>query len=678
MMKSKSTGSLDPQQHQQQQQRTLDSVSVHACTWNVASQVPNKAYLQKYFRRVFMGNENDENNHVPDIIVLGFQEIEMNAKALITEQTEAATVWRSVLSEVFPEYDCIACHQLVGLCIFVWVQFKLARHCSPCMASEVREGFSKTLGNKGSVSVRFKLFGKQFNFINVHLPAHTEKLLERNEALNSIINKAVNDPTLIHTSSLQFHHSNSNRASITTKDDFVIIIGDFNYRIDSHFNFTEVITKISQRRLSILYKCDQLQKEKQMGRILKGYNEAGPLEFIPTYKCKSYEPHEQAQIDLDDISNIFSTKKDRIPSWCDRIFYKSNPNIVVHEYTSHIRVCASDHKPVTAKMTLWLNENMSTSNSQPSQQVESVDDLLRFDEPLSTNPSLESLSSTSTAALTNELVTTNHASRKLPPLPKHLLDAKKKVEGVSLIMSSPSNTTLSAFMDDVNGHNTNPIIVEEKSQQDDVWGFFGNESNHNHNYENNNSGTLVTNTNSMQLLSVAATTTTSQAPQFHQQHPSPQQQPQQQQNSFDPSSLRQTSLSSTNLSKSQSSDGFAALALRHSSKSSSLNVTSSDAATTSTTSQSSNSTSSMTRVPVNHAARSSPPTMRPQTIDRLDLYAGLNNPYHQQQRNNNNNGQHYDTNGSSATMMTTTNQVTQPPNNSSSNNNSNDGDWWLN
>lgn len=136
-----------------------ESVLVHACTWNVASQVPNKAYLQKHFRTIFI-DESDEEN-IPDIIVLGFQEIEMNAKALITEQTEASSVWRSILAEVLPDYDCIACHQLVGLCIFVWVQFKLARHCSPCLVSECREGFSRALGNKGSVSTRFKLFNKQ-------------------------------------------------------------------------------------------------------------------------------------------------------------------------------------------------------------------------------------------------------------------------------------------------------------------------------------------------------------------------------------------------------------------------------------------------------------------------------------------------------------------------------------
>ena len=136
-----------------------ETLLVHACTWNVASQEPNRSYLQRYFSKLFI---DESDGSVPDIIVLGFQEIEMNAKALITEQTEAASVWRSVLSEVFPSYDCIACHQLVGLCIFVWVQFKLARYCSPCMVSEVREGFSRALGNKGSVSVRFKLFNRQY------------------------------------------------------------------------------------------------------------------------------------------------------------------------------------------------------------------------------------------------------------------------------------------------------------------------------------------------------------------------------------------------------------------------------------------------------------------------------------------------------------------------------------
>jgi len=207
---------------------------------------------------------------------------------------------------------------------------------------------------------------------------------------------------------------------MTTNDDFVILIGDFNYRIDSDFNFAQVISKISQNRLSILHKCDQLQKEKRRGNILKGFHEAGPLDFIPTYKCKTYEPYEQSQIDFSNMNDIFATKKERIPSWCDRIFYRYNSRISIKSYTSEMSLITSDHKPVIAKMLLNISENFKEVSIP---EVEVVQDLLNFDEVSS--PTISEDVSPSTIS---EPSTTTQPPRKLPPLPKHLLDAKKNAD----------------------------------------------------------------------------------------------------------------------------------------------------------------------------------------------------------------------------------------------------------
>ncbi|KAL9656882.1 hypothetical protein ABK040_004416 [Willaertia magna] len=377
-----------------------DELSITLCTWNVASQEPDRSYLYSYYRKLFI-NEKEK----PDIIVIGFQEIEMNARALLAEQTDASDLWKSTLNECFSDYDCLAMHQLVGLCIVVYVHYRLSKYCSPCLISDKKEGaLGKALGNKGAVSVRFRFANKwQFNLINVHLPANTAKLLERNLALNSIISSAVDDPSLIQNSTIVYNQNSSSQFKIG-KDDFVFVVGDFNYRIDSHFSFEEVISKIGQNRLAILYKCDQLQKEKQMGRILKGFSEAGPLNFIPTYKCKSYSPHEARHVDFTKIENIFTTKKERIPSWCDRIFYKDNPRVKPLDYRSYVNVATSDHKPVIAKLRVILSDTLIEEKT-----VQQETNLLSFEEVTPKKP--------------------------LPPLPKHLIEAKKQKEHTNNILN---------------------------------------------------------------------------------------------------------------------------------------------------------------------------------------------------------------------------------------------------
>uniref|UniRef100_A0A914NJN6 SKICH domain-containing protein n=1 Tax=Meloidogyne incognita TaxID=6306 RepID=A0A914NJN6_MELIC len=51
--------------------------------------------------------------------------------------------------------------------------------------------------------------------------------------------------------------------------------------------------------------------------------------------------------------------KQRIPSWCDRILFKSNKNsnssLLIKQYRSCRRITLSDHFPVSAKLILGIN-----------------------------------------------------------------------------------------------------------------------------------------------------------------------------------------------------------------------------------------------------------------------------------------------------------------------------------
>ena len=80
-----------------------------------------------------------------------------------------------------------------------------------------------------------------------------------------------------------------------------------------------------------------------MMKVLTDYQEH-LIEFRPTYK-------------LDKNSVIYdSSKKQRVPSWCDRILFQKHPQrpqlqVNCHLYTSR-PLTNSDHYPVIANFTL--------------------------------------------------------------------------------------------------------------------------------------------------------------------------------------------------------------------------------------------------------------------------------------------------------------------------------------
>lgn len=91
--------------------------------------------------------------------------------------------------------------------------------------------------------------------------------------------------------------------------------------------------------LQSLLSKDQLRTEKAKSNYLLMYEEAD-ITFLPTYK---YDPH------TDDFD---SSKKQRVPAWCDRILYHSAKNSVKCLHYDKIDRRDSDHRPVKALFSL--------------------------------------------------------------------------------------------------------------------------------------------------------------------------------------------------------------------------------------------------------------------------------------------------------------------------------------
>lgn len=139
--------------------------------------------------------------------------------------------------------------------------------------------------------------------------------------------------------------------------DITFFGGDLNYRIEE---VNERVEKLASHPalFNELVALDQLLKEKNQGLVFKNFRE-GTLKFPPTYK---YEiPKEKAtstvgvhaKKTLLGYAEASNGKKARVPSYCDRVLFRTPPESKVSKadielYTDVQGVTSSDHRPVVA------------------------------------------------------------------------------------------------------------------------------------------------------------------------------------------------------------------------------------------------------------------------------------------------------------------------------------------
>ena len=138
-------------------------------------------------------------------------------------------------------------------------------------------GFKKMMGNKGAVSVRFKLGQTSIRVINAHFHSGQNKVDVRNQDFNE---------TYAHFCAPTLPKSKTNMVTplpgpAKPSDDCLIFMGDFNYRING--NTGTIFELMKQDMYEILKYNDQLFIEMMIGKIPKVLKE-GKVEFAPTYK----------------------------------------------------------------------------------------------------------------------------------------------------------------------------------------------------------------------------------------------------------------------------------------------------------------------------------------------------------------------------------------------------------
>lgn len=118
-------------------------ISVWIGTWNVNGKSPSTSI------KPWLLNSNE-----PDILVFGFQEIDLSTQAhLLYNDGAKKTEWIKCITECIgtTEYTQVSSKQLVGILIVLFVKVSLFEHVSEVSSNQVATGVMGMLGNKGGI-----------------------------------------------------------------------------------------------------------------------------------------------------------------------------------------------------------------------------------------------------------------------------------------------------------------------------------------------------------------------------------------------------------------------------------------------------------------------------------------------------------------------------------------------
>eukprot|EP00038_Savillea_parva_P013133 m.7413 g.7413 ORF g.7413 m.7413 type:complete len:468 (+) comp2444_c0_seq1:247-1650(+) len=305
-----------------------ESLSVRCGTFNVNA----KEVVMENGRFVnlsaWVGSDKDA-----DICVFGLQELDDDPQILMLNlASPKVEEWENALEACMPKghYVKLASHSMVGIVLIAYVKTSLRDRVTNVMFSSLPTGMMG-FGNKGGVGIRFDVDKTGMCFISSHFAAHQGAVDKRNQDFRDILQGMLFWECPVKESDY----------SQVMQHERVIWVGDLNYRIDCERD--KLMARVDKAQYGKLLKYDQLEQQKQSGKVFKGFEEAA-ITFAPTYK---YDPG----------TDTFDTSpKARLPAWCDRVLYMSVDGfgIAATDYTSHPEIMFSDHKPVSATLKVAL------------------------------------------------------------------------------------------------------------------------------------------------------------------------------------------------------------------------------------------------------------------------------------------------------------------------------------
>lgn len=303
----------------------MESLNLHLITYNVATNTPDGV---NSFASTF------PNGTKPDLVLVGFQEVNSQPQTILLDAVLTGDdPWtQAVRSQLAPlGYVKVRSIRLVGLVLSL---FALDTHLPYLRSLETqytRLGFAGYWGSKGTVSIRFSIYGVSVCVLNSHLAAHDHNQQARIEGYNTVLGS----------------HTYANKdTELILYHDYVFWMGDLNFRLqEDSYTFEQIDMLINKKELSKLLAVDQLSAVRNSGEAFSELDERLPT-FPPTFKYK--------------VGSLDVLDGKRRPAWTDRILHRVNTtnydkyklNLSQHSYQSHPEFLLSDHKPVSSSFTL--------------------------------------------------------------------------------------------------------------------------------------------------------------------------------------------------------------------------------------------------------------------------------------------------------------------------------------
>ncbi|XP_022108792.1 uncharacterized protein LOC110989031 [Acanthaster planci] len=263
---------------------------------------------------------------VQDMYVVGTQESSSDGQE-----------WEIRLQEILgPSHVLLHSATHGELRLVVFIRRDLIWFCSVVEDDTVSTRAFSMIKTKGAVAAGFTFFGTSFLFINSHFTAGDEQIKER----ISDYEKTIKDVQLPSKVPPTRKYNNLN-TDVTSRFDCIFWCGDFNFRLVENRakveNWAGKLRDGKEADYHILLQHDQLKKNMNKKTIFRGFHE-GQIEFLPTYK-------------YDIGGDVYDTShKARVPSYTDRILYKSRRSAQVYNvlYNACNSIKVSDHRPVYA------------------------------------------------------------------------------------------------------------------------------------------------------------------------------------------------------------------------------------------------------------------------------------------------------------------------------------------
>ncbi|KDQ56675.1 hypothetical protein JAAARDRAFT_194649 [Jaapia argillacea MUCL 33604] len=321
----------------------------------------------------------------PDMLVLGFQELDLSAEALlystkVTREDAWCDAVLAGLGEKAALYDKLASKQLVGMLLVIFVK-KTLRDCfSDVKFCAVGSGILGVMGNKGGTAIRvsFTPLRKHsseiwwpsptiLTFVNSHLAAFDEMVDRRNADFHDLsrrltFNSGNNTPAEANQSPSQLLPISlvvGDRATCMMNVAHTASTTDLNYRIDLSDGDIRTLlgSHLREQNFQILLRSDQLNTAIRRGEAFEGFKEAN-ISHLPTYRFSTGGLVDDLGYDMKLTSSLPSIpwpgseyRCRRKPGWTDRILAISAPTASVAErsYQGHREITMSDHRPVSAE-----------------------------------------------------------------------------------------------------------------------------------------------------------------------------------------------------------------------------------------------------------------------------------------------------------------------------------------